>query len=100
MNTRYLLVLLALFGTVAAQENPPTDEQNTETADQAPPAPVEEDGLESLTGEETDAEVTAGEVTTGEATAGNEQQRQGNLERFKPSEEISLDRSVAFPNDI
>lgn len=87
MRRSLLLLMTALLLGAAAQAQEPADEAGVEpeTPEQADSngAPANEPPAEE--GAQTPREPAPGRAT---------------MERFTPSEEISDDRSVSFPNDI
>ena len=91
MQTRLLiftLILLAAAITVPAQEETPVPDEPTgieEQDEQAPATPPPGSNIEAPAETAPTAESEPGEP---------------GLDTFRPSEEISADRSVAFPNDI
>lgn len=93
MPLRFLVMLtaaLALATTLYAQQETPAADEPVDT-DQ--PAAEDPDAISAATDEQDPAEApptAAAEPTTGDPA----------LDSFRPSEEISSDRSVAFPNDI
>ncbi len=90
MQTRLLIITLALLAAimVSAQEETPLADE---------PAATEEPAAQDQETPQPGAidEVAAEAAVTGEVEAG-----EPGLDSFRPSEEISADRSVAFPNDI
>ncbi len=98
-----LAALLALAASgVAAQDPDPAESGET-------PAPeaAQTLGEAALTADDADeagdadlAEPDAGEETGEEAADGAEAEIKATMEKFVPSEQISEDRSVSFPNDI
>jgi hypothetical protein len=93
MQLRLLVILaaaMALATTLYAQQETPAADEPVDT-DQ--PAAEDPDAISADTDEQDPAEeppTAATEPTTGDP----------GLDSFRPSEEISSDRSVAFPNDI
>ena len=91
MRIRFLfisLVLLVAAIAASAQDQPPSADDPAATEQ-----PDEQDSA-ARSADSDDAD-TAEPVLTRESESG-----EPGLDTFKPSEEISADRSVAFPNDI
>ena len=91
MKTRLLIITLILMAAVMslpAQEEPPVAAEPAGTEEQDPQVPV--------TPAPEPNEVDATNTVATPATDSGEPA----LDSFRPSEEISADRSVAFPNDI
>ena len=82
----FTLLLLAISMSLPAQEEPPVPEDAEATEEQD----SQEPGTELP---------TADDESPAQPAPANEPGEPG-LESFTPSEEISADRSVAFPNDI
>ena len=84
-----LLLVLLMGAEVVAQSEAPKPETTVAPEPEAP-----EDSPE--------ADQTTAPQSSADAKEDEEDKQQSNatLERFTPSEEISADRSVAFPNDI
>ena len=89
-----LIVGAGALAQVDPEETPATNEEQNEESGDASQPDQEGDGSEAI--EETTAEADAAALAAeDDAPAG-----QASMERFKPTEKISEDRSVAFPNDI
>ena len=89
---RTLLILfltaLATAVTLSAQEEPPVADTSEQTEQPETPDPA--DATTAIVEELPEQPATTAEPDSGEP----------GLNSFTPSEEISADRSVAFPNDI
>lgn len=98
-NTAFFVILFAtlLPGISWAQEIEDAGTASSPATELEAEAPDEED---------TEAEAEAGadpvelEDPLSEVDAAEQAEVQATMERFQPSEKISEDRSVAFPNDI
>ena len=105
-STLFFVVLsTALFATpLAGQESAPDADAQLEELEQLEPdtEPAEEpleDG-ETAENEQPPTDPAEAEDPLAEVDAAEEGEVAASMERFKPSEKISEDRSVAFPNDI
>ena len=79
-------LLAAITGSSPVAQDTETDEQQTAPAETEAQTPAPEADPETpVQADQIDAESAVSSAT---------------MERFKPSEDISADRSVAFPNDI
>lgn len=97
MNTHWLLVaLLALAIGAAAAQDPP--------AEATEPDPVAEEAIDNELFDAEDEEPADAEEELPPAPEPDPTAAEGpvnaTMERFVPSEQISEDRSVSFPNDI
>ena len=89
----------------AAEDEPEVLEQEFEEPRLIPAEPTSLDPADTQTAPEDDATAVPspqepGEDVEGAAGPGATGEVKANMERFVPSEKISEDRSVAFPNDI